>query len=1422
MGRSLTFVRVIRSVVTHARTRGFAPRFVVPFCLWALLLLAQGTANGFDRSPDPFDELNELFTQQTLPLLKQFCLDCHSTEKKEGELDLQRFVTLSEIRRHPSSWQKVAAMISQGEMPPKESPQPSAVQRQALVDWVDRYLKAEAFANAGDPGRVVFWRLSNAEYTNTVRDLTGLAALDPAKEFPIDSASGEGFTNTGQSLVMSPTMLSKYLDAAKEIAEHAVLLPDGFRFSASTTRSDWTKEYLDRIRAFYSRYTDAGGGEQVNLQGVIFQTNAGGRIPIDRYLTATIVERASLISGQKTIEEVASERGLSPKYLGLLWKRLNDPAASLVLNGLQSRWKMATATDLPILTNYIAEWQTHLFRFSKVGQIGKKDGPVRWVEPVNSIQQIQEIRFKLPDSKDGQPIAFTLSAGDAGDGATQDRIVWKQPRLVASGRPDLPLKDVRQITRTLMAARRQMLLDTEKYLAAAEEAAEARGGFDVKSLAARHGVEAVGLKSWLDFLGIGSGSVVISGRITEKFLQSSGYDFIQGWSGRDALSVVANSSDQEVRIPGLMRPHSVAVHPSPSLKVAVGWMSPFAGQFRIEGFVLPAHSECSNGVTWSLELRRGAVRKRLAAGLATGRVEHKFGPLDRVEVQQGDLLSLLVGSRDGNHNCDLTEVEIKITNTENPQQTWSLAGDLSGSLARDNPHQDRFGHVDVWHFYAELDTPNQIIPSIPRDSTLARWSDATDPQAKHQLARDFQLLMQAGGSHVGSPDDQVVKQLTSLGGPLLAPLFNDADVSVASTRFNETQSNEDWGIDPKLFEISQSGQPINPADLSMEARSSLTVRLPADLAQGCEFVATVSLAEGSRDEASVQIAVSASQTSMPSGLLADAPILTSGAGSAHQRMQSAMQEFRDLFPAALCYPKIVPVDEVITMLVFYREDDHLIRLMLDDAEHAKLDQLWSGLMYVSQEPLVRVDVLTQLIEFATQDSDPVPFRAVLPAAREHAAQFREFLIATEPLQIDELMKFAALAYRRPLADSEVRDLRSLYASLRRNELSHEEALRKTLARVLVAPAFLYHVEQPAIGTQSAPISDSELASRLSYFLWSTMPDAELRQLAESKKLHQPEHVAAQLRRMLKDEKARRLATEFCCQWLHIYEFDRLDEKSERHFPTFLSLRGAMYEESIRFCTDLFQNNGSVLSLLDADHTFLNQELAEHYGIPGVSGPEWRRIDGLRPYDRGGILGQSTTLAKQSGASRTSPILRGNWISEVLLGERLPRPPKDVPQLPTDETATQGLSVRQLVEQHTSNAKCSVCHQRIDPMGFSLEAFDAIGRRRDKDLGDRPVDTKARAMDGHEFEGLAGLRDYLLTVRREAFVRQFCRKLLGFALGRTIQLSDEPLLTEIQTRFKQDDYRVLSALELIVTSRQFQEIRGRDVEDLESVEAGGVD
>jgi hypothetical protein len=230
--------------------------------------------------------------------------------------------------------------------------------------------------------------------------------------------------------------------------------------------------------------------------------------------------------------------------------------------------------------------------------------------------------------------------------------------------------------------------------------------------------------------------------------------------------------------------------------------------------------------------------------------------------------------------------------------------------------------------------------------------------------------------------------------------------------------------------------------------------------------------------------------------------------------------------------------------------------------------------------------------------------------------------------------------------------------------------------------------------------------------------------------------------------------------------------------------------------------------LKCDYTFLNEALAKHYGIPGVSGDEWRRTDGIEKYSRGGILAQAAVLSNQAEAARTSPILRGSWLVEVILGTKLPKPPPNVPLLPADE-ATENLTVRQLTERHVSDPRCSGCHSRFNAYGYTLEEFDAIGRHRDKDLGNRPIDTRAKLSDGTQLDGLDGLRDYLLNKRRDDFLRQFCRKLLGYALGRSVQLSDQPLLREMLAGLAENHYRVDAAIERIVLSRQFCEIRGRD-------------
>lgn len=524
-------------------------------------------------------------------------------------------------------------------------------------------------------------------------------------------------------------------------------------------------------------------------------------------------------------------------------------------------------------------------------------------------------------------------------------------------------------------------------------------------------------------------------------------------------------------------------------------------------------------------------------------------------------------------------------------------------------------------------------------------------------------------------------------------------------------------------------------------------------------------------------------------------------------------EFRQVFPMFLCMANVVPNDEVVTLKMFHREDEPLERLFLSDADKREVDRLWREQRFISRQQIAENDYLPQFIGFVTQDQPKemlAYFEGQRPAFKKRADDLRAELESAIPTQLNRLIEFASRAFRRPLSDREQQSLRNLYQTLRGKEMDHEQAFRAVLARVFASPAFLMHIEQSPIGNAAKPLNDWELAARLSYFLWSAVPDDELRRLADEGRLGKPEVLESQITRMLKDSKIRRLAIEFGGQSLHVRHFESFNEKNEKLFPAFTAdLRKAMDEEATHFFQDFFTADREVTVLLDADYAFLNETLARHYGVPNVFGPQFRLVSGVRQFGRGGVLGFGSVLAKQSAASRTSPVLRGNWVVETLLGEKLPRPPANVPQLPEMEN-TNGLTMRQQVERHVKAAECAVCHVRIDPYGFALEQFDAVGRKREKDQSGSPIDSRAKLKDGTEFDGVDGLRNYLLKSKRDVFVRLFCKRLLGYALGRSVLLSDTSLLDEMVAQLNQHEGRVYAAMLVVVRSPQFRMRRGNDV------------
>ncbi|MBM3725769.1 MAG: DUF1592 domain-containing protein [Acidobacteria bacterium] len=1336
------------------------------------------------------------FERTIRPVLKQYCLVCHSAEKHAGDLNLERFGTMAHVLRDPRPWQKAVEQINLGEMPPKGMPPLPAGARTQLLTWMAGALDAAARQRAGDPGPVILRRLNNAEYTYTIRDLTGVPTLDPVRDFPADGAAGEGFMNTGAALAMSPALAGKYLDAAKRVAAHAMLLPDGIRFSPHTSRSDRTNATLAAIREFYAAHTVDGGADTVTQQGIALDKNRGGTLPLKRYLTAA----NELRGGKQRVESVAQRHGLSPKYLALLAGWLERGARTPVSAGLREHWPLAKPDDADKIIAEVAQWQNALWKFNSVGHVGKVDGPKSWMEAVTPVVAKQEFRFKLEAPKDASAIPVFLAAHDAGDGPAGDVVVWREPRLALPGRDPVPLRILPALVGELAAQRTRIF-------------AVASGALNAIAAGGAAPMAGTPERAWFDFLAPALQPLTL---MTRKIEKSGDHDFVQGWGAAQGAAVLANSTDRAVRVPGSMKPKGVALHPSPTHQTAIGWLSPVAATLRIDGALVRAHAECGNGVTWAFELRRGRVRMRLAGGEIRGRETVAIGPLEGVRVERGDLLSLLIGPRDANHSCDLTDAEL---NLASGAETWSLKSDLTGEILAANPHPDATGRPGVWHFYTE---PVAGAPAgVPAQSALGRWLVAGPPEIRRELASSLQALL-AGATAPSADDAALLRQLSPLAGPLFAGISAPENV----------ETNPAWGLDPGRFGRCPDGAAGGRFDLCVQAPAVVEFSLPVDLVAGSELMVTGELHPISGAEGTVQLeagagkALAARTRLMPAGTtIGDAkgtwssnnqtvdfalPVIARPQSASRRRVEAEFQDFRQLFPASLCYTRIVPVDEVLTLTLFHREDEHLARLLLDDRRKAQLDQLWDQLHYVSRDALTLVDAFEQLWQYATQDADPSKFEPLRQPIQARAEAFRKLLAASEPRHLESVIEFAGRAQRRPMPAAAQAELRGLYRQLRDRELPHEDAIRLMIARVLASPGFLYRIENPAAGTRSTPVDPYQMASRLSYFLWSSQPDSQLMDAAASGRLNTPAGVRAEARRLLHDPRVRRLATEFGTAWLHVHGFDTMDEKSEQRFPDFRARRSAMYEETIRFITDLFQNDGSVLSIVESKHTFLNAAMAEYYGVPGVQGEDWRRVEGVDRYGRGGVLTHASILAKQAGASRTSPILRGNWISEVLLGARLPRPPKDVPPLPSEEVSGT-LSMREITERHTRDARCSGCHLRIDPYGFTLERYDAVGRFRDREPGGAPIHDQAQLRDGTVLDGAAGLRRHILGPGRRAFLRQFCAKLLGYALGRAVTLSDEPLITAMWTALEQNDYHAGKAIDLIVASRQFREIRGRDHE-----------
>ena len=515
---------------------------------------------------------------------------------------------------------------------------------------------------------------------------------------------------------------------------------------------------------------------------------------------------------------------------------------------------------------------------------------------------------------------------------------------------------------------------------------------------------------------------------------------------------------------------------------------------------------------------------------------------------------------------------------------------------------------------------------------------------------------------------------------------------------------------------------------------------------------------------------------------------------------------------------------------YHRDDDFLVKYILDDATRQRLDRAWVDLLasfeyhdawlqFVAGKYKLRLGKRT----IASLNPDwiaklPAEWRGFITRLRESYVSGRRKLRAAQPGHVRDALRFAARAWRRPVTNAEAKRLVAFYKSLRSGGLDHTKAMRALLARILVAPAFLYRIEPPVKPGKVVQLSDWEMASRLSYFLWASPPDAELRRAAAAGRLTDPAELARQAQRMLRDPKARRFATEFFGQWFGFYRFDNYRGIDARRFPEFTdSLKASMYDESVSFFEHMIRRDRPVREILFADYGFLNPQLAKHYGIPAtifaaqkkvLAGSEKRQmtlVRGLDKHRRGGLLRLGAVLTVTSAPLRTSPVKRGDWILRRVLGTPVPPPPADAGSIPADDATSDGKTVRERLVAHRSKASCANCHSRIDPLGFALEHFDAVGRWRGRYRDKQRIDTGGTLNDGTKIAGFQGLKRYLQK-NRSRFEQTLCSKLLGYALGRSEIASDRPLITAMQADLKKDGRFSVLVLR-IVTSRQFRYRRG---------------
>ena len=1248
--------------------------------------------------------ISELFEIQVQPLLVRSCGKCHGKTPRDNDLDLTSFDSAQAMLARPKMLSNVAERVRGGDMPPKDAPQLDQAEREQLLGWITAALDAEAAARAGDPGPVTLRRLSNTEYDNAVRDLTGVDMRPTqAREFPVDSVGGEGFANVGEAMPVTPELIQRYHQSARDVAARAVLLPQGFRFSSSPDRPTWTKETLNSLRSFHARYAGPSGEPSLAT-----------------HLAATLRHRDRFTSGPAAIAAVAVEEKLNATYLTALWEGLNGTTAS--------------SSPPAEVAARLKQWREKVARIEALKQrrqAASQKIESRWASSKRVLAKSQvaeggSVPFEARVTVQRGELLLLTVLPNENHGADSTLVEWTIRETAGEKRT----WSVSNLVPDLMKG---------------------------NSWSARHEAR------W-SFLETTSTPAFL----TDRRDSIQGHAELKAWSLGSEPSVFVNVGE-ELRVWTTLPARTFFVHPGHKRPVSVAWTSPIAGELLVAGRVADAHPAGLDGVAFEL------------SHLAAPELGPALADVSNVSTDLPD---------PGPHPAPLDLIREK----------WRVATtDPAPVLAAIKATQDRLFRSN-YRKNAVIAVGNGFPAWEELNRVVAR--EQVEGAAREPLFRLVTLPAQ--------PNAFVVwDQLRLEGGDgrtlVLAehPELKAAVEAACGSRFGHHPRNRPV---PRSALVTAAGAELVIDLKNLPAPLQELLKLPRFLR------ADVSLDEGSPETAEVQAFLIAARGG--GGPHAE-PVAEATPGNprvakiVHPRVAAELArsaaEFRALFPPAVLFPPVIPRDAQGSLFLYHREDEPLRRLLLDEAGRTELDRLWSELDFVSEQPFATPRMYEEILQYyrAPNDGARIMFFYIQlfeEQVKQEEMALRAAKVTAETTHLQALLAFAERAWRRPLTGDELAAILASYRADRSDGVKHDPAIRAALTRILSSPWFLYRVEQPAAGPHWQPVSGHELSTRLSFLLWDSIPDDELR--ANSARLHEPAIMEAQLRRMLKDDRMRGMAREFGTRWLGVRDFVTNHGRNLKQFPEFTpTVSRALAEEPVRFFEDLLVNDRPVADVIDADAVVVNDILARHYGIPDVTGPEWRRVEKVSAYGRGGLLGFGAVLAKTAAASRTSPVKRGAWVVQ-LLGERLPKVPPGVPPLP--ETPPEGLSVREITERHRKDPACANCHVRIDPYGMTLEQFDALGRLRPaRDL--KPGDARATTRDGVEIDGFAGLRDYLAGPRREDLLRALARKLTGYALGRAVQLSDRKLVDEL-TRTMSASGRWSDVLLVIVRSEQFRRIR----------------